>query len=85
MNTVKKSSSSGLINLVIGLSLLIFVVILAWFVFKIVFGLAPLIGVLITIAGGIWYLQADDEHQKLRALQTAFAGIVVMIIFGIIF
>lgn len=85
MNTYNKTGSSGLINLVIGLSLLIFVVILAWFVFKIVLGVAPLLGVLVAIGGGIWYLQADDEHQKLRALQTAFAGIVVMIIFGIIF
>lgn len=85
MNTYHKTGGNSLINLVIGLSLLIFVVILAWFVFKIVLGLAPLIGVLITIGGGIWYLQADNEHQKLRALQTAFAGIVVMIVFGIIF
>lgn len=77
--------SNNLINFVIGLSLLAFAAILLWFVFKIILGLAPLFGIGIMILGGILYLQADDEKAKLRALQTAFVGLIIMIVFGVIF
>ncbi len=81
----KTERSNNLTNTVIGVALVIFALTLAWFVFKILLGLAPLIGVFVAIAGGIWYLQAEDEHYKFRALQTLFAGVMIAIVFGAIF
>ncbi len=77
--------SSNPINLIIGISLLVFVAMLAWFVIKILVGLAPVIGVFVAIVGGIWYLQADDDRAKLNALKTVIAGVAMMIILGAIF
>jgi hypothetical protein len=86
MGTYHNSKAGhGLVNLIIGASLLVFVLVLAVFILKIIVGLAPLLGLLIMIAGGIWYFQADNEAAKLRALQTAFAGLAIMVIFGMIF
>ncbi len=86
MSTYQKSNSNGgLINLVIGLSLLAFVLMLSLFVLGVIFKLASVIGFFVAVGGGIWYFQAKDEHHKLRALQTTFAGIAIMIVFGAIF
>lgn len=86
MSTVPKSKDNGgLINLIIGLSLLAFGLMLALFVLSVILHLASVIGFFVAVGGGIWYFQAKDEHTKLRALQTAIAGIVVMIVFGAIF
>ncbi|NDJ87391.1 MAG: hypothetical protein GYB66_16050 [Chloroflexi bacterium] len=85
MSTYTKDNRNSLINLIIGLSLLVFAAMLAWWVFKILLGLAPLIGVLVLIGGGIWYLQADTDQQKLRASQTLLAGLFIFVVFAIIF
>lgn len=83
--TIQPSDSNNPVNLIIGISLLVFAGMVAWFVFNIVIGLAPVIGVLIAIAGGIWYLQAETDHQKVRALQMLASGLVITFIFGTIF
>lgn len=83
--SVHERNSNSPINLIIGVSLLVFAAMVAWFVFKILLGLAPIIGVLVAIAGGIWYFQADTEHEKLRAMQTLLAGVGVTILFSVIF
>lgn len=83
--TTQNGERQNLINLIIGISLLVFVLMLAFFIFSIVLQLAPIIGILIAVAGGIWYLQADDDSQKVRALQTLLAGGAIAVIFGIIF
>ena len=86
MGTLDKSrTGNSFINLIIGFSLLAFALVLAWFVFKIIFGLAPLIGLVVAILGGIWYVQADNDADKLRAAKTIFGGLVTMVIFGMIF
>lgn len=86
MGTSYSADNKGnLINVVIGISLMIFVLMLAWFVVKILIGLAPVIGVFVAIVGGIWYLQADSERAKINALKTVIAGIGIMIVLGIIF
>lgn len=83
--TAQNSSANNLVNFIIGLSLLVFALMVAWFVFKILLGLAPIIGVLVAIGGGIWYLQAENDHQKLRALQTLVGGVGIAILFTVIF
>ena len=71
MGTYEKSSNNNnLINLVIGLSLLAFVFTLGLFVLKILVALAPLMGVVAVILGGVWYLQAEDEHHKTASATT---------------
>jgi hypothetical protein len=77
--------SSSPVNLFIGISLLVFAAMVAWFVFKILLGLAPIIGGLIAIAGGIWYFQAETDQEKLRAMQTLVAGIGISIVFSVLF
>lgn len=83
--TVQESNSSNVVNFIIGLSLLAFVAMVALFVLKLVIGLAPVLGVLAAIGGGIWYFQANDDHAKLRALQLTVAGLAVAVLFGAIF
>lgn len=73
------------INLFIGLSLLVFGLMVLWFMFITLLHLAPFLGVLVAIAGGVWYAQADDDAHKVQALQMILAGGLVAVIFGIIF
>ncbi len=80
-----QDKNRNLVNLFIGLSMIMFVIISIWFVFKVLLGLAPIIGVFVAIAGGIWYLQADDDAQKVQALQLVVGGGILAIVFGIIF
>jgi hypothetical protein len=86
MSTLPKSNNNGgIINLIIGLSLLAFTLMLALFVLGIIFHLAPVIGFFVAVGGGIWYFQANDDHSKLRAAQTLAAGLIIMVVFGAIF
>jgi hypothetical protein len=86
MSTLPKSNTNGgLINLIIGLSLLAFTLMLALFILGIIFKLAPVLGFFVAVGGGIWYFQAKDDHAKLRAAQTVAAGLIVMFVFGAIF
>lgn len=83
MTTQDKRGS--FINLFIGLSLLVFGLMVIWFLFMTLLHLAPFIGILAAIAGGIWYAQAEDDAHKVQALQLVLAGGFVAVIFGIIF
>lgn len=83
--TTQESNGNSIVNLVIGLSLMVFAAMVAMFIFKVVLSLAPVFGVLIAIGGGIWYMQAENEHYKLRAMQTILAGVGLAVLFGIIF
>ena len=83
--TVQESNSGNFVNFVIGLSLLAFVAMVGLFVLKLIIGLAPIFGVMAAVGGGIWYFQAENDSQKLRALQVAVAGLAVAVLFGAIF
>ena len=83
--TVQESNTNSVVNLIIGLSLFAFVGLIAIFVLKMMFALAPFVGFMVAVGGGIWYFRTESEHYKLRALQTTLAGIALMIVFGAIF
>ncbi|PJF39698.1 MAG: hypothetical protein CUN55_13760 [Phototrophicales bacterium] len=80
-----QQENDNIVNLFIGVTMIVFALALAWFIFKAVLGIAPIIGVFIAIAGGISYLQAENDTQKVRALQLVIGGGILAIIFGIIF
>jgi hypothetical protein len=86
MSTLPTSNTNrGLLNRILGHSLLAFTLMLALFILGIIFKLAPVIGFFVAVGGGIWYFQAKDDHAKLRAAQSVAAGLIVMVVFGAIF
>lgn len=84
-----RNDSNNIVNLFILATLIVFAVMVVWFVFHVVLSavlfLAPIAGVFAAIGGGIWYLSAEDDAQKVKALQMIVIGGIVAIVFGIIF
>ncbi|MCI0709430.1 MAG: hypothetical protein L0154_04630 [Chloroflexi bacterium] len=79
--TVNTKKTSSVVSLFIGLAVLLFVLLLALFMLKIavqlVFGLAPLVGIVMAIYGGWRYYEGTTDAQKLRAMYYVAGGLTL--------
>lgn len=79
--TVNTKKSSSVVSLFIGLAVLLFVLLVALLMLKIavqlVFGLAPLVGIVMAIYGGWRYYDGTTDAQKLRAMYYVAGGLAL--------
>jgi hypothetical protein len=82
--TANTKRTSGVVSLFIGLAVLLFVLLLALWVLKIFFAVAPLIGIAMAAYGGWRYYQAGTDGEKLSAMSLVAGGLGIAVL-GFIF
>lgn len=87
-NTLPESREKSPIDFLIGLAMIVFLALLAFWVLKIVLGIVmtflPLLGIGFAVGGGWWYLKAKNDHFRLRGM-TLFAMGLGMLLLTMIF
>lgn len=81
-NSTRKTS--GVVSLFIGLAVLLFVLLLALFILRIFFAVAPLIGIAMAAYGGWRYYQSSTDAEKLSAMSLVAGGLGIAVL-GFIF